>query len=60
MINDNCTLKTNKILPYSGNILNLCETNNTTSYVRINSFYRKNIIENWTGNPNSGYYYYYT
>lgn len=60
MINDNCTLKVNKILPYSGNILNLCETNNTSTYVRINSFYRKNIIENWTGNPNSGYYYYYT
>lgn len=53
-------LKTNKILPISGNILNLCETNNTTTYVRINSYFSKNFIENYTGNPNSTYFYYYT
>ena len=60
MINDNCTLKTNKILPYSGNIINLGETNNTSTYVRINSYINKNFIENYTGNPNSTYFYYYT
>ena len=60
MINDLCTLKTNKILPFSGNRINLGETNNTTTYVRINSFYRKQVFENYTGNNASGYYIYYT
>ena len=53
-------LKVDKILPYSGNIINLGETNNTTTYVRINSYFSKNFIENYTGNPNSTYFYYYT
>lgn len=60
MINNNCNLKVDKILPYSGNIINLGETNNTTTYVRINSYFSKNFIENYTGNPNSTYFYYYT
>lgn len=47
MINNNCNLKVDKILPYSGNIINLGESGNTTTYVRINSLFRKNCIENY-------------
>lgn len=60
MINNNCNLKVDKILPYSGNVIGLGETNNTTSYVRINSYFRKHAIENYTGNNQSTYGFYYT
>lgn len=53
MINNNCNLKVDKILPYTDNSsIQLLETNNTSTYVKIAGFKRKNFIENYINDVN--------